>query len=268
MYVAAERKSRDCGRDKSKGDLYMWKKIKDSKFAAKVSELLKNRGAVTSLVCLTVALMIVASVSIATNVTKKKYAGKDSIGGEKLTQQTDDAQHKPPIYNDGGSNEASGKEDEEFSLSLPVSSGTVGKNHDASIQVWSDTLGDYRVHLGIDIVTGEDAPVLAAANGEVARIWDDALLGKCVAVSHDGNVFTIYKNLSAELPENIKVGVKVERGQKIGSVGESAISELADEPHLHFEMTVDGVNVNPMDYFSKDAKNKLGMDQSFEDSGK
>lgn len=245
----------------------MWKKIKESKFGAKCAELLRHRGAMTSLVCLTVAVMIVASVSIATNVAKKKYAGKDSINGEKQTQGTND-QHTPPLYNDGGSNEASGNGDEEFTLSLPVSTGTVSKGHDASIQVWSDTLGEYRVHLGLDIVTGDDAPVYAAASGEIARIWDDALLGKCVAVSHDGKVFTIYKNLSLELPENIKVGAKVERGQKIGNVGESAISELAEEPHLHFEMTVDGVEVNPADYFTKDVKDKLGMDQSYEDSGK
>ena len=57
----------------------MWKKIKDSKFGAKCRELSKNRGAVASLVCLVVAIMIVASVSIATNLAKKKYANEDNV---------------------------------------------------------------------------------------------------------------------------------------------------------------------------------------------
>ena len=246
----------------------MWKKIKDSKFGQKCRELSKNRGAVTSLVCIFVALVIVASVSIATNVTKKKYAGQDSITTEKHTEKQTEGEMVPPSYNDGGSDQTSSDGDEEFALSLPVSTGTVTKKHDPTIQVWSDTLGDYRVHLGIDIVTGEASPVYAAADGEIARIWDDALMGKCVAIAHDEKVYTIYKNLSTDLPDNIKVGVTVKRGQQIGNIGESAIAELADEPHLHIEMTVDGISVDPMEYFSKDAKDRLNKDNSYEDSGK
>lgn len=245
----------------------MWKKLKDSKFGQKCRELSKHKGAMTSLVCLLVAVVIVASVSIATNLAKKKYAGDDSIATEEKTEKKTDA-IVPPTYNDGGSNEASGDGDEEFALSLPVASGTVSKRHDPTIQVWSDTMGDYRVHLGIDIVTSEAAPVYAAADGEITRIWDDALMGKCVAIAHDEKVFTVYKNLSEELPEGIKEGVKVMRGQKIGTIGESAISELAEEPHLHLEMTVDGIAVDPMDYFTKDVKDGLNKDNSYEDTGK
>ena len=245
----------------------MWQKIKESKFGQKCRELSKHKGAVTSLVCLLVAVAIIASVSIATNLAKKKYAGNDSIATEEKTEKKTEAL-VPPTYNDGGSNEASGNGDEEFTLSLPVASGTVSKGHDPMIQVWSDTMGDYRVHLGIDIVTSEAAPVCAASDGEISKIWDDALMGKCVAIAHDEKVFTIYKNLSAELPEGIVEGAKVTRGQKIGTVGETAIAELAEEPHIHMEMTVDGISVNPMDYFSKDVKDGLNKDNSYEDSGK
>ncbi len=243
----------------------MWKKIKDSKFGAKCRELSKHKGAMVSLVCLVVAVMIVASASIATNVTKKKYAGSDSINTQDPSEKQTDGEMTPPTYNNGGSNQTGSDADDEFTLSLPVASGTVSKGHDASIQVWSDTLGDYRVHLGLDIITSEAAAVYAAADGEIARVWDDALMGKCVAIAHDGKVFTIYKNLSAELPENIKEGAKIARGQKIGTVGESAISELAEEPHLHLEMTVDGISVDPTEYFTKDMKDKLGIDKSYED---
>ncbi len=246
----------------------MWKKIKDSKFGQKCRELSKHRGAMTSLVCLMVALLIVASVSIATNVTKKKYANNDVVVTEDGQEEKTEGEIVPPTYNDGGSNEASSDGDEEFALSLPVATGTVSKEHDPTIQVWSDTMGDYRVHLGIDIVTSEAAPVYAAADGEISKIWDDALMGKCVAIAHDEKVFTIYKNLTAELPEGIKEGAKVTRGQQIGNIGESAISELAEEPHLHIEMTVDGIAVDPMEYFSKDVRDKLQMDESYEDSGK
>lgn len=245
----------------------MWKKLKESKFGQKCRELSNHKGAMASLVCLAVALVVIASVSVATNLAKKKYTADDSVVTEEKTEKKTE-QMVPPTYNDGGANETVVGSDEEFALSLPVGTGTVSKNHDPTIQVWSDTMGDYRVHLGIDIVTSEAAPVFAAADGEVARIWDDALMGKCVAIAHDEKVFTIYKNLSTELPEEIKEGARVARGQKIGTIGESAISELAEEPHLHIEMTVDGIAVDPMEYFSKEAKDKLSLDQSYEDGGK
>ena len=53
---------------------------------------------------------------------------------------------------------------------------------------------------------------------------------------------------------SVKVGETVEKGQAIGTVGDSSISELADEPHLHFGVKVDGVSVNPLDYISEESK--------------
>ena len=52
-------------------------------------------------------------------------------------------------------------------------------------------------------------------------------------------------------------GKELKRGEQIGKVGESAISELADEPHLHLEMTVNGLAVDPADYFSQEAKDTI-----------
>jgi murein DD-endopeptidase MepM/ murein hydrolase activator NlpD len=59
------------------------------------------------------------------------------------------------------------------------------------------------------------------------------------------------------LAEGIKAGASVKSGQAIGTVGETAISELADEPHLHFEMTVGGLSVDPLEYFSEQAMTEL-----------
>ena len=76
-------------------------------------------------------------------------------------------------------------------------------------------------------------------------------MGRCISLSHEGAGLTVYKNLDPDIPENITVGAKVSAGECIGLVGESAIIEIADEPHLHLEMTVDGIHVDPMEYFSK-----------------
>ena len=57
--------------------------------------------------------------------------------------------------------------------------------------------------------------------------------------------------------EGIKEGKELKRGDKLGMIGESAISELADESHLHIEMTVGGISVDPADYFSQEAKDTI-----------
>ena len=124
---------------------------------------------------------------------------------------------------------------------------------------------DYRVHLGIDITTETGAPVYAAAEGTVAQIWEDALMGQCIAVKHNGDAYTIYKNLSTTLPEDIKEGTTVPTGKLIGYVGETAMIEMADEPHLHFEMTVGGLAQDPLDYFEEQAVATLAQDNNYED---
>ena len=148
---------------------------------------------------------------------------------------------------------------------LPVS-GVLRSVHDADLQVFSPTMGDYRVHLGIDIGTVAEATVSAMADGTVAQIWDDVRMGRCVAVKHSGDAYTIYKNLKAEHPDGIVVGATVKAGDTIGTVGDSAMVELAEEPHLHLEMTVGGIQVDPTEYLSEDAMATLKEDTNYEDA--
>ena len=229
------------------------------KFVEKCKELSRNRAAVITFVCALLVLTVVLSVSIATNRAKKQYGTDDStatpITGE--TEKDDKLEGgtvEAPNHN--STEKPVSTAPEEFELAL-VASGTIAKGHDATIQVWSETMGDYRVHLGIDIATSEGAPVYAAADGKVEKIWDAALMGRCIAISHEGKIYTFYKNLNSTLAEGIEEGATVQCGQKIGSVGNTAIAELADEPHLHLEMTVNGLAVDPRDYFSAEAKSLI-----------
>ena len=148
---------------------------------------------------------------------------------------------------------------------LPVS-GVLLSNHDADLQVFSPTMGDYRVHLGIDIGTVAGATVSAMADGTVAQIWDDVRMGRCLAIKHGGEAYTIYKNLKAEHPEGIVVGASVKTGDAIGTVGETAMVELSTDPHLHVEMTVNGIQVDPTAYFDEDAMATLKEDTNYEDA--
>ena len=147
---------------------------------------------------------------------------------------------------------------------LPVS-GVLQKSHDASVQVFSPTMADYRIHLGIDIGTVDGASVCAMADGVIAQVWEDFSYGQCVAIQHGGDALTIYKNLSATLPEGTVVGAAVKAGDVIGTVGESAMVEVAEEPHLHLEMTVGGLQVDPTEYLDEDAKATLSETPNYED---
>ena len=148
---------------------------------------------------------------------------------------------------------------------LPVS-GVMSKEHNNDLQSYSPTMQDYRTHAGIDIATIAGATVSAMADGVVAQIYEDVGLGYCVAVKHGGECYTYYKNLAPELAEGIAVGVSVKAGDAIGKVGESAMNEILEEPHLHLEMTVNGEFVDPTDYFDEDAMATLTEDTNYEDA--
>ena len=162
---------------------------------------------------------------------------------------------------------ASGGEDTDLpvaagipTLSLPAE-GTLGKEHDPTVQVFSNTLGEWRVHLGIDIMTEASAPVYPAAKGKIKQIADDPMWGKCIWIEHDGDAVSVYRGLSDELPAGIEVGAKVNEDTLIGAVGEGGVLELADEPHLHFEMKIKGADVDPIEYFSKSALETLSSNK-------
>ncbi len=127
---------------------------------------------------------------------------------------------------------------------MPVA-GTIEKPHSMDALVYDVTLGDWRTHRGIDIASEVGTPVTAAADGTVTKVYMDDAMGNTVVISHEDGMSTIYSNLSLELC--VQEGQSVSCGDTLGTVGASALSESAQNPHLHFEMIYDGTPVNPMD---------------------
>ncbi len=134
--------------------------------------------------------------------------------------------------------------DREPVFSRPVE-GEIVKGHSLENLVFSQTMQDYRVHRGVDIACKLGAEVVAFADGTVSAITDDYFYGMTVAITHSDGMVSYYMNLNPELEENISVGAEVKSGEAIGKVGTSARCELADNPHLHFELKVDGTDVDP-----------------------
>ncbi len=128
--------------------------------------------------------------------------------------------------------------------------GYVMKNHSGETPVFSVTMNDYRPHLGVDISGAVGDDVFACAAGTVKDIWEDPMSGYCISIEHDGGALSIYRNLSASVPENITTGAAVSAGEVIGSIGDTSLLEIADESHLHFELTINGEQVNPVSYIT------------------
>lgn len=131
----------------------------------------------------------------------------------------------------------------------PVS-GSLMKAHSGDTAVFSLTMNDYRPHYGVDLYASVGDDVFAAADGEIAEIWEDPMSGNCISIKHSGGAVSIYRNLAPTVPENITVGAKVSAGEVIGSVGETSLLEIAEEPHIHYELKIDDVSVNPADYIA------------------
>ncbi|MBQ9773628.1 MAG: M23 family metallopeptidase [Clostridia bacterium] len=225
----------------------MWKKWKESDFVKKLKQVRVNRAVYISAVVILLALSIVLAVTVATNRSKKKNADTtDTLPPVTDQQPTPDDANPTPDNTPEDSEPTLGSVPE---LALPTA-GTLTKKHTVETQVFSPTMGDYRIHLGIDIETEANAPVCAVADGTVEQIWEDPMMGWCLAVSHSGECVTVYKNLAKDLAEGITVGTAVAEGQLLGNVGDTAMMEIAEEPHLHMEMTVKGLQVDPLDYFS------------------
>ncbi len=113
---------------------------------------------------------------------------------------------------------------------------------------YSETMGDWRTHDGVDLAAEAGTPVCAASAGTVTDVRDDDLMGATVVISHDGGYDTIYSNLQS-VPA-VAVGESVTAGQIIGSVGHTALSELRLPPHLHFGVTKDGEFIDPAEFLN------------------
>jgi hypothetical protein len=104
---------------------------------------------------------------------------------------------------------------------------------------------DEQVHLGFDLSDTQTTPVKAANDGKVVWAADLGIYGNCIVVDHGYGLQSIYGHLR-EI--DVKVGDAVQKGQKMGVEGQTG---LAGGTHLHFGMQVDGVQVNPREWWDE-----------------
>ncbi|MBQ6676415.1 MAG: M23 family metallopeptidase [Clostridia bacterium] len=223
--------------------------------------------------CFVILLIAAAVAAAVAGAYKKSEKGRAPIGTETAETETADTAAEPTAgRKDGGTKETEKEEagliparpkreteetktertetepasltPEPITFRAPVS-GSVYAEFSVAVPVFSNTMNDYRTHAGVDVSAEIGDPVYACADGVIDDVYEDPMMGQTVKISHADGFESVYRNLSAVLPEGIEKGASVRAGQMIGAVGDTALIECEDEPHLHFELLLTGEPVDP-----------------------
>ena len=174
------------------------------------------------------------NIQNSTNTTSSNNTTKQNT----TTKQTTTASNKKQT-------EKKEETKKELSFQKPVD-GEIMKGYAKDNLVYSETLQEWTTHLGIDIKAEKTTVVKAAEAGTVKTIKNDPRYGLTITIEHGDGYQTVYSNLLSS--EFVVEGEKVEKGQSIGTVGNTAAFEVADEPHLHFEILKDSIPIDPTTY--------------------
>ncbi len=127
-------------------------------------------------------------------------------------------------------------------LRLPDSKPMAGYG-DARTYVYDGQEIDTQTHLGVDLASLAQSPVPAANAGKVAFAGDLGIYGGTVILDHGQGLFSLYAHLSRI---DVEKGKDVARGGALGLTGSTG---MAGGDHLHFAMIVQGVFVNPVEWW-------------------
>lgn len=129
-----------------------------------------------------------------------------------------------------------------LSFVLPMENAAVLKNFSSEDLYYNTTLERYEFHDGIDL-TSNNLSVYATTDGTVTEVSENYTDGKMVVITHANGYQSVYSCLD----ENVLVekGDEVKAGEQIGTAGTTSNNEQLDGTHLHFEMLLNGENIDP-----------------------
>jgi murein DD-endopeptidase MepM/ murein hydrolase activator NlpD len=126
--------------------------------------------------------------------------------------------------------------------SIPPATGFISSSFGSRLNPFT-SLPDF--HEGIDICNSFGTPVLATARGTVIHAGTLGNFGRTIEIEHGNGITTLFGHLSKIY---VKVGQTVNRGEKIGLMGNTGMST---GPHVHYEVRIHDQPVNPKPYLSK-----------------
>ena len=212
-------------------------------------KLQMNQTLAIALSLLVVIAVCITAIAVGTAKKEKPPASSSSSSSStsrtsqstsQTTQSTSQTEEKPNTS----------VVEEKVTFVSPMTAGNVIKEWAADIPVFSVTMEDYRLHLGIDVAASAGSPVYAVADGTVESVEFHPMMGQTVVIVHKDGYKSVYQNMQTAIPSEITAGAEVKAGAQIGAVGDTALIEISEEPHLHFELYKDGNCENPLSHFT------------------
>ena len=179
------------------------------------------------------------------NITNSANSSKNAESKSNNVLTTNKIKENTTTQTNGKAEEKKETKKVEINFEKPLE-GEIIKDFAVDSLVYSNTLQEWTTHTGIDIKADKTTVVKSAEAGIVKTIKNDPRYGLTITVEHENGFQTVYSNLLTS--EFVVEGEKVERGQSLGTVGNTAAFEIAEESHLHFEILKDSIQVDPNIY--------------------
>lgn len=160
-----------------------------------------------------------------------QYGRIRDLFGSETSQVTSELWLPPPPSIQGGGREA-GDSDDTRPTTWPLT--------ERGFITQTLLEGEGGEHPGLDIAVPTDSYIRAAGPGTVVDVGEDPVYGRFVRLDHGGGYRTLYGHASAT---SVEMGQQVRRGEVIALSGSTGRSTA---PHLHFEILLDGVAVDPL----------------------
>lgn len=133
-----------------------------------------------------------------------------------------------------------------LSFSKPLD-GEIIKMYSIDKVVYSKTLELWKTHDGIDVKADIGSVVKSIEKGTVEKVYNDSFYGYTIVIDHGQGYKSSYSNLSEDVL--VKPKQAINKGTKLGYIGNTAIGEIKDESHLHFMLFLNNENIDPTSIF-------------------
>ena len=218
-----------------------------------------NGGFYVALCCCAVVIAIMGYAgrnSVSEDAKEKDIAHKPEVKVTPPESKPSDVQEVPVKEEKKEEQKAETKDVETVSKNIEVEekiefrspvAGKVIEEFSGDDLVYNEALKDWRAHCGVDFEAKIGEDVNASAKGVVESVFDSNM-GRCVIIDHQNGFKTMYANL--EENDKVKEGDLVMAGDVIGTVGNTALGDITDLEHVHFEMIKEGESINPVEFLN------------------
>ncbi len=181
---------------------------------------------------------------------ESKTESSEKTANTILESRSESSEESSELSIEESSSESSEISQENENKFIKPIDGKIIKGYSPENPVYSKTMGDWRVHEGIDITADDGEKVRAYSGGIVKKVYNDDLLGYSIEIEHNNGITMIYSGLSPTIL--VKEGESVSCGDYIGAVF-TIPSEIMDEVHLQQKKKKDGKLIDAQAVLEKNA---------------